>query len=394
MSTQGKFEPSYPTLAAGITLFLLWLTQPSWRLSMIGIAMVILAGTALKEFAPQLNTNANNTFKHIRKYPTAYGIAAFLATLAIVFAPAWSPWFAGILRNGGKDVSTIDIINKFGLLFGGAMGFAIAVWRAWCQDRQTKVEEQGLITERIIKATEQLGSPEMAVRIGGIYSLWRTAMDSPLESDKRNILDILCAFIRMEKNNNPITEDIQTAFNLIGNRNTHLNLKEKYSPNFNGAHLCKINGSNLDLSNTTFCEANLHNAVFRLANLENTIFNKANLEGSTFRDANLTKAQFKKANLVKSHLRDTTLTNANFSGANIQYAYLRGAKMNYSNLKNANLIGAKLHRARLKGANLYMADLRDTNIHESNYAGADFTEATLPEGFTPHTDNDPPAPTE
>ena len=74
-------------------------------------------------------------------------------------------------------------------------------------ERQTTAAEQGLITERITKAIEQLGAektvykdgqantePNLEVRLGALYALERIAQDS--ERDHIPIMETLCAYIR------------------------------------------------------------------------------------------------------------------------------------------------------------------------------------------------------
>ncbi len=50
------------------------------------------------------------------------------------------------------------------------------------------------MTDRYTKATEQLGSDKLDVRIGGIYALERIARDSA--RDHPAVMEVLAAFIR------------------------------------------------------------------------------------------------------------------------------------------------------------------------------------------------------
>ena len=61
--------------------------------------------------------------------------------------------------------------------------------------RTFEVTEQGHITERYTKAIEQLGSDNLAVRLGGIYALERLAQDSP-QRDHPTVVEVLGAFVR------------------------------------------------------------------------------------------------------------------------------------------------------------------------------------------------------
>ncbi|MEM8792082.1 MAG: pentapeptide repeat-containing protein [Pseudomonadota bacterium] len=90
---------------------------------------------------------------------------------------------------------------------GALLAAPFVLIKAWINERQTNAAEQGLITERITKAVEQLGAektiyrngnPEtmanLEVRLGGIYALERIAQDSL--RDHIQVMEILCAYIR------------------------------------------------------------------------------------------------------------------------------------------------------------------------------------------------------
>ncbi|MCA1994464.1 MAG: hypothetical protein LDL41_20820, partial [Coleofasciculus sp. S288] len=60
--------------------------------------------------------------------------------------------------------------------------------------KNAELTEDRLITERFSRAVEQLVNDNIAVRLGGIYSLERIAKDS--KKDGMTILEILTAFVR------------------------------------------------------------------------------------------------------------------------------------------------------------------------------------------------------
>ena len=82
--------------------------------------------------------------------------------------------------------------------------------------------EQGHITDRFTKAIEQLGSKEMAVRLGAIYALERISRDSP--EDHWTIMEVLTAYVRdnapwpprQEQPGRPLKTDIQASLNRSG----------------------------------------------------------------------------------------------------------------------------------------------------------------------------------
>ncbi|WP_174408673.1 hypothetical protein [Desulfovibrio psychrotolerans] len=116
---------------------------------------------------------------------------------------------ASFLRANGSTTDTpianFEIIKAILIGAAGLLGLAFAWWRSICLGKQTHIAEQGLVTDRFIKATEQLGSPNLSVRIGAIHSLWRIYEDSS-ESDKIRVLDTLCAFIRTPPTDNSMPQ--------------------------------------------------------------------------------------------------------------------------------------------------------------------------------------------
>ena len=60
--------------------------------------------------------------------------------------------------------------------------------------RALELTEQGQVTDRYIKAIEQLGSDKLDVRVGGIYALERIAGDSA--QDHPTVMEVLATFVR------------------------------------------------------------------------------------------------------------------------------------------------------------------------------------------------------
>jgi len=61
-------------------------------------------------------------------------------------------------------------------------------------NRTLGLNQQGQITDRFTKATDQLGSDKLDIRLGGIYSMERIARDS--RNDQRPVMEVLTAFVR------------------------------------------------------------------------------------------------------------------------------------------------------------------------------------------------------
>jgi hypothetical protein len=66
------------------------------------------------------------------------------------------------------------------------------------QDRVARTTEHDAaerrLTELYLKAVEQLGSAQAAVRHGGLYALERVAQDNL--SQRQTVVDVICAYLR------------------------------------------------------------------------------------------------------------------------------------------------------------------------------------------------------
>ncbi|MCA8834408.1 MAG: pentapeptide repeat-containing protein [Proteobacteria bacterium] len=186
-------------------------------------------------------------------------------------------------------------------------------------NRQADIAEQGLITDRINKAVENLGKskndiPVIEVRIGALYALERIAKDS--ERDHVQIVEIFCAYIRTNSSNddkkiikNPLRDDIQEALTIIGRRET-------WSKGKSRLEIERIQGMRLNFFNCYLKEAELY-----FANLSHANFYKANLQ-----DAWLNGVDLSRARLIDADITDADLTDAKTSGAHAQNGDFSGCK--------------------------------------------------------------------
>lgn len=81
----------------------------------------------------------------------------------------------------------------------------LAAVGAFYTARSYQLNRQGQITDRFTNAIEQLGSKELAVRLGGIYALERIARDSP--DYRSQIMEVLTAYVRERAPWRPGPED-------------------------------------------------------------------------------------------------------------------------------------------------------------------------------------------
>jgi hypothetical protein len=232
---------------------------------------------------------------------------------------------------------------------------AAATW--W----QVHISRQGQITDRYAKAVDQLASPSVEVRIGGIYAMERIARNSAADRDA--ILFLLGAFVRIHspwpagapdgpQHPTPAVDqtlpwmrvrapDIQAAMGTIGRLP-----RSREEP--------AISLSRVDLRSIALRDARMNRSRFRYTNLARSV-----LGGVWLEHADLTAADLRSASLHHAHL----------AGANLSRALLQSANLHHADLRQANLRGANLSNAALDAAQL---------------TGAHADQATIwPDGFAP-----------
>ncbi|MEZ6118936.1 MAG: pentapeptide repeat-containing protein [Pirellulaceae bacterium] len=151
-----------------------------------------------------------------------------------------------------------------------------------------------------------------------------------------------------------------------------------------GWDLHAANLASLDLSNSSFVEANLASADLRSklsnANLIRADLTDANLAGSNLYQTNLAGATLNKANLSNAIIRSGNFVSARFQDANLENVKMLAISDSphlfaLADFSRANLEGADLSRLELSGANFTDAILRDSKISFSQAQAADFTRA-------------------
>jgi uncharacterized protein YjbI with pentapeptide repeats len=206
--------------------------------------------------------------------------------------------------------------------------------------KNAEVANTKQITERFAKAIEHLGHNEIAVRLGGIYTLEQIAKESS-ELYYWSVIEVLSAFVREVSLSNPPMEiinppeamrkkslklrtDIQAALTVIGRfRNKELEPHniELFDTNISGAKF-----KNSDLQNLHFSGAKLQQAIFEQANLNKTSFLVADLQEVVFKEVDLQEASITAANLQKAIFIEVDLHNTEMIFADLRGTYLKKAK--------------------------------------------------------------------
>jgi uncharacterized protein YjbI with pentapeptide repeats len=272
--------------------------------------------------------------------------ASYVLILAIWKIPVWQT--RGLeTRHSLVEVGQLqDSFRRTIAQVAGGAVLLVGLYFTWAN---LITVQQSQITERFTRAVEQLGSKDIAVRMGGVYGLERIARDSRV--DHGQVIKILSAFVRsnafrdsskstfaaaaldnkqsVSRNQIRLREDIQTALTVIGRRDS----RHDEAP--------------VDLRNTY-------------------------LGG-----ANLVSAELSEADLNKVDLRFSDLTQASLSHANLGNAILHRAKLNGANMSNVVLVGSDLSQANLSEANLQGALLENINVTGAIFWGAKLNGATF-----------------
>lgn len=188
---------------------------------------------------------------------------------------------------------------------------------------QTKADRDRRITESFSKATEQLGSDKVEVRLGGIYTLERISRESP--NDYWTVMETLCAFVR-ERARLREPEEVASPFSeKVGETTAHVQ-----PPTDIAAVLAVI------VRRDEKTRQREQEEGWRL----------------NFRRTDLRGADLIKADLRRALLSDANLSAAVLIGANLHEAVLFAANLSGAVLFNVNLRGAHLTRVNLRGVNL------------------------------------------
>ncbi|MBQ1030389.1 pentapeptide repeat-containing protein [Micromonospora sp. C97] len=282
------------------------------------------------------------------------------------------------------------LVSGIGIIFT-ARSVDVAAESAAANREQVNLLRQGQIADRFARAVDQLGSDEINVRFGAIYSLERLARESTADRDA--ILQVLTGFIRektrmkdtawpplptsrQEPTVPPLDSDIQMALTVLGRRDApdetgHLiNLSET---NLRGADLVGLNFDKAD-----FSRASLFGAKLGKGHFEGTDFISTDLAWLSASEAYFRDALFMDARLYHSHLTKSDLTSAALWKADLAYSTMIEGQLTEADFHGAKLSNVFVREVDLSTAFFWGADLRsarfEANLHTDT---ADFTCALV-----------------
>ena len=293
------------------------------------------------------------------------GLIVFVGLIWLVVI-YWE-WFA--TKPCGME-SRSTTARNVGILFFGLIAIGFGIWRGKVASRQAKTAQRGLLNERYQRSAETLGSPVLAVRLGGIYALVSLAREHP-NQHRDQVMSLLCAFVRYPTKDESaqetatpgrryprLREDVQAAVTAIMAR---------------GDDGLRRDGSTdkIDLRG-----AYLQGAGLALANLSGADLDGTDMTGASLSSADLSNATMTCACLHRAHLLGTDLSGARFLGANLSHIVAQRADFSGADLSGASLSHAQLQRADLSCAHISIADLTGASLRDANLSGASFGKGT------------------
>ena len=299
-----------------------------------------------------------------------------IALLVIVGAG----FFALGIGGRGWDITTAGGWQNILLIIAGVIGATFTYWRISVLDEQRKISEQSLYTDSYIRAVEQLGKDEKAVRLGGIGGLGRIAKEN--ETYRRQIIELLCAYIvdkasttKLEEQTlpsppempKPPPADILAILDIVNDNRKEWEKWEGFRPK-----LQYVNFQNMDLSHSDLIGFDFQNAHLEKAQLQFTHLEGANLAGAYLKEVNLVGAYLKEARLEGANLERALLAGTRLEGARLMNAHLESARLTGAHLERVYLTGAHLESARLA-----FAYLEEAHLEMAHLEGADLTRAHL-----------------
>ena len=217
----------------------------------------------------------------------------------------------------GND-SGSAMIRNYGLIAGGVIAAALAVWRSRVAERQAATAERGLLNDRFQKGAEMLGSKVLPVRIGGIYGLKQLAGEYP-EKYHVEVMRLFCSFVRGGTAGGMFVEDGKAVLDAIGARRKCHQRLERDAEYW-------LDLSSASLEHASLLDANL--SSLELGAVEGDARPKprcTDLSGANCREANFGSANLKNVDLSRAFFLGANLSDVDLSGANLSGARFSGS---------------------------------------------------------------------
>jgi hypothetical protein len=231
--------------------------------------------------------------------------------------------------------------------------------------RNAEQVRDGQITDRYIKAVEQLGSTDaerMSVRIGAIFALERIARES--KTDHWPIMELLTAFVRDRSGGR---EKITVRPDNLVDRQRLRTLRDH---SFIAEAVDRGSGRQylvLRMSDGTLLNHWQNQPPTEDLQAAMTVIGRRNLayESDQSLRLNLRYANLRELNLESAHLEGADLNDVNLYGTQLDLACLTGASLRGVYFVGASLAGADLRRAVISGVMTTAAPMPNADLREA-----------------------------
>ena len=369
------------------------------------ILLAVAAGGLLLAWLAHLGIPASFATEDFRARAFMVASTAFVL-LALIKVPQWQT-----ADLPGTDFERFNAENEarktFAQIIGG-VGLVAGLYLTSLQVRDTQraaadnaaLTRDGQITDRYIKAVQQLGSTDpqsTSVRIGAIFALERIARES--KTDYWPIMELLSAYVR-NRSGPPLTAEerqrltgLKETMPFVGKAelaeatmpktgrsyevvrdnfmdNTPWAWPNEPAPEDVQAAMTVLGRRRLDYEDSAWHRLNL-----RFANLRGLDLRSAHLEGADLEGANLEATDLAGACLCGVHLRNTLMNETVLENADLRRADLTGAI-----LLNNRTHGADIREAIVEGI---LAPGHENNKKYSGFENADARGAMIDRGTIP-----------
>jgi hypothetical protein len=324
-------------------------------------------------------------------------VTVLIAVIGFFGAPKWQ-WFVDQHLTGSALSDAQASIRDGFLKLATGTGAVTAAMLAWARleiskrelaraegaradaqksqratdDRATdaqRLTETGQITGRYTAAVEQLGSTDVAVRLGGLYALERLARDSA--DDRATVYDVICAWIR----HHSIRRDHITGAPLVDPvaREGSPPLRvDGQSVDYRAALTIVLRAdpagiNNRDLTSAVIvdgigCQPLISDINFTKARLRNLNWSNHALLGVLFGESELTQVDFSGGSLRNVVFGMSQLDQVDFDQAGLYNVIFRGGS-----LKEVGMMGSRLEMVTIRPTDredVSALHLDETTIYE------------------------------
>lgn len=354
------------TLSVAGEIFLAFYTNREPNL--IGMIAIGFSIVFIKKFAAQFIALIRTSLRRMPLLP---------AVLAAATGGAGIAWFSWWFLNKWFNPTTkapdpIDI-TKLALTIAGGVGAIVALVVAYRRQRDI---EQGRFTERFGAAAAQLGAPQVAVRLAGVYAMTGVANDSK-GLQRQQCIDVLCGYLRLpyapERGANYQTKHIEKIKESSNpNKETENHFEYLHNDSEVRRTIVRVIADHLRKREPSWAAADFD---LRQAYIERADFSHVTFKG---------EALFGGATFAS----DAIFLNAKFAGGATNFdqtKFLGQAFFDYAKLTLADFSDAKFEKytsfrgAKFEGsADFRRSTFNEAEFHETYFWGdANFTDATF-----------------